>query len=83
MESTCGAGTLDETVRGVAVKDRLKQRGYRWNGDGGASPRAWCADVDEHAREGEIAYLREEIYRREVEPPMRPLSAYDRFSDRV
>lgn len=66
-----------------AVKNRLKQRGYRWNGDGGASPRAWYVDVDEDAREGEIAYLREEIYRREVEPPMRPLTAYDRFSDRV
>nr|WP_258168920.1 Immunoglobulin-like domain BIg-containing protein [Salmonella enterica] len=27
-----------------AVKDRLKQRGYRWNGDGGATPRAWYAN---------------------------------------
>jgi DNA polymerase III subunit epsilon len=66
-----------------AVKDSLKARGYRWNGDGGASPKAWYVDVDDGAVEQELAYLRNEIYRREVELPMRRITAYDRFSDRV
>jgi DNA polymerase III subunit epsilon len=66
-----------------AVKDQLKERGYRWNGDGGASPKSWYVDVDEEAAEQELAYLRQEIYRREIELPMRRITAYERFSDRL
>ena len=49
------------------LKDVLKARGYRWNSDKNANPRAWYIDVDEDIRDQELAYLRAEIYRRDVE----------------
>lgn len=63
-------------------KDRLKARGYRWNGDGGGWPRAWYIDVAETARDAELAYLKAEIYSREIDLLVRRVDAYDRFSDR-
>jgi len=65
------------------LKDTLKARGYRWNGDPGPQPRAWYIDVPEAQREAEVRFLRTEIYRRDVEPLVRKIDAYDRFSDRV
>jgi DNA polymerase-3 subunit epsilon len=64
------------------LKDVLKARGYRWNGEGSGAPRAWYIDVDEAAREAEIAFLKTEIYRGEIDLLVRQLDAYDRFSDR-
>lgn len=64
------------------LKDVLKRRGYRWNAEAGGAPRAWWIDVDEAGREAEIAFLQAEIYRGEVEPLMRKITAYERFSDR-
>jgi DNA polymerase-3 subunit epsilon len=61
-------------------KDALKARGYRWNGDG--APRAWYVDVDEDRRDAELAYLKTEIYRREVTLPIRRIDGRDRFSER-
>lgn len=65
------------------LKDTLKARGYRWNGDGNPSPRAWYIDVDDDVKELELAYLRAEIYQREVELIVRKITAYERFSDRA
>lgn len=65
------------------LKDTLKARGYRWNGDPGPQPRAWYIDVPEAQREAEVRFLRTEIYRRDVDPLVRKIDAYDRFSDRV
>src|ERR1700761_4008295 len=45
------------------LKDVLKARGYRWNGEGTATPRAWYIDVAEGARAEEEAFLKAEIYR--------------------
>ena len=42
------------------MKDHLKARGYRWNGDGGPQPRAWYVDVPQAAREAELKFLHEE-----------------------
>ncbi|MER8904310.1 3'-5' exonuclease [Mesorhizobium sp. M0772] len=64
------------------LKDILKARGYRWNGVGNPGPRAWYIDVDDDAKESELIYLRIEIYRREIEPLVRKITAYERFSDR-
>jgi DNA polymerase-3 subunit epsilon len=64
------------------LKDTLKARGYRWNGDGNVTPRAWYIDVDDDVKEQELAYLRTEIYKREVKIPVRKITAYERFSDR-
>lgn len=64
------------------LKDALKARGYRWNPDGSGSPKAWFIDVDDAGREEEMAFLRREIYQREIDLLSRQISAYDRFSDR-
>jgi DNA polymerase III subunit epsilon len=62
------------------LKHRLKRRGYRWNGDG--VPKAWYTDVAADMRDAQVAFLREDIYRRDVDPPMREIAAYDRYSAR-
>ena len=64
------------------LKDALKARGYRWNADGGGAPRAWYVDVAEADREAELAFLKAEIYRGEIELLVRRIDAHDRFSDR-
>lgn len=65
------------------LKDQLKARGYRWNAEGNASPRAWYVDVDEAERDAEMRFLIDEIYQREVELMATRVTAYDRYSDRV
>jgi len=65
------------------LKDELKARGYRWNGDGGPSSKAWYIDVGEDAKERELAYLRSQIYQRDIELTVQKISAYERFSDRI
>lgn len=64
------------------LKDILKARGYRWNGDGGPQPRAWYIDVAESDRLAELNFLHTEIYRAEVDLLTRRIDAHDRFSDR-
>lgn len=64
------------------LKDALKARGYRWNGDG--TPRAWFIDAgDEAARDREVAFLKADIYQRDVDLLIRSINAFDRFSERV
>ena len=65
------------------LKDILKGRGYRWNGDGTPFPKAWYIDVDDDTREAEIAFLQTEIYQRDVELTSHRIDAYNRFSDRL
>jgi DNA polymerase III subunit epsilon len=62
------------------LRDSLKRRGYRWS-DG--RPRSWYVDVDESKLEDEIAFLKTEIYLRDVEPRLQTLTAFDRFSVRA
>jgi DNA polymerase-3 subunit epsilon len=65
------------------LKDALKARGYRWNGDGAGAQRAWFIDVPDHARDAEFRYLQDEIYGRVTDINCRRIDAYDRFSTRV
>jgi DNA polymerase-3 subunit epsilon len=65
------------------LKDVLKARGYRWNGEAGPSPRAWWIDVEEAALSAELDYLQTEIYRGEVHLPTRKVTAFERFSERT
>lgn len=64
------------------LKDALKARGYRWNGDAGPAPRAWYVDVLEDQKEAELVFLKSEIYRADIEPLARRIDAHDRFSAR-
>ena len=65
-------------------KDRLKGRGYRWSpGDEPGLPvKSWYVDQqDEAARDGEIAWLRAEIYcGRSFDQRIDRITAYDRFA---
>ena len=63
-------------------KDILKARGYRWNQGENGLPKAWYIDVEDVAREAELAFLKMEIYQRDVDISPRRIDAYDRFSDR-
>ncbi|MNQ89582.1 DNA polymerase III subunit epsilon [compost metagenome] len=63
-------------------KDRLKARGYRWNPGDGGTPRAWYIDRAKPDLEAELNFLREEIYGGDVDPLVRRIDAFDRYSDR-
>lgn len=65
------------------LKDILKARGYRWNGDDNGLPRAWYIDVGDPQKDAELSFLQSEIYQRDVELLVRRIDAYDRFSNRV
>lgn len=65
------------------LKGRLKARGYRWSDGSDGRPRSWFVDVDESKLHDEIAFLKAEIYLREIEPRFQTLTAFDRFSVRA
>jgi len=65
------------------LKDELKRRGYRWSDGSDGRPKSWYIDVDEGQEAAEIAFLRSEIYLREVDPRVQALSATSRFSTRA
>lgn len=65
------------------LKDALKARGYRWHDGTDGRPRAWYRDVSEEARATELDYLAREIYQRDIDPLVTPITAYERFSNRV
>jgi DNA polymerase-3 subunit epsilon len=65
------------------LKSSLKRRGYRWSDGSDGKPRSWYVDVDESKLDDEIAFLRNEIYLRDVEPRLQTLTAFDRFSIRA
>lgn len=65
------------------LKDSLKRRGYRWNDGSDGRPKSWFIDVDETALDGEIAFLRTQVYMQDVEPTVQRLTAFTRFSGRI
>ncbi|WP_256469600.1 MULTISPECIES: 3'-5' exonuclease [unclassified Bradyrhizobium] len=65
------------------LKDSLKRRGYRWSDGSDGLPRSWYVDVCEAALDDEIAFLKAEIYQRDVEPRLQTLTAFTRFSARA
>jgi DNA polymerase-3 subunit epsilon len=64
-------------------KDSLKKRGYRWNDGNDGRPRSWYVEIDQGALDDELALLRREIYRSNVELYVQPLTAMTRFSSRM
>jgi len=65
------------------LKDSLKRRGYRWSDGNDGRPRSWYVDVAESKLDDEIAFLKTEVYLRDVEPRLQILTAFDRFSLRA
>lgn len=65
------------------LKDLLKARGYRWNGDANGLPKSWYVDVGDDLREAELDFLRAEIYRApDFTPLMKRITAFERHSGR-
>lgn len=65
------------------IKDVLKHRGYKWNGEPSIGPKSWWRDVDASVVEEERAYLRSEIFKREINIPMFEITAFQRYSTRA
>ncbi|MDQ0562668.1 DNA polymerase-3 subunit epsilon [Rhizobium mesoamericanum] len=61
------------------MKDHLKARGYRWSDGSDGRPKSWWVELKEEALDEELRFLRAEIYRWDVDPPVRYLTAFDRF----
>ncbi|GAA0005913.1 3'-5' exonuclease [Bradyrhizobium sp. CCBAU 11434] len=65
------------------LKDSLKRRGYRWSDGTDGRPKSWYVDVGESAVDDELAFLKTEVYLRDVEPRLQTLTAFTRFSCRI
>jgi DNA polymerase III subunit epsilon len=63
------------------VKDKLKQRNYRWRPEGLPNGKTWWTAVED--REAEVVWLREEIYGREIDIKTRPITAFNRYSEQL
>lgn len=65
------------------LKDSLKRLGYRWSDGADGRPKSWYVDVCETALDDEIAFLKAEIYQRDISPTMQTLTAFTKFSARI
>jgi DNA polymerase-3 subunit epsilon len=65
------------------LRDSLKRRGYKWFDGSDARAKSWDLDVCETVLQDEIAFLRTEIYLRDVGPRLQTLTAFTRFSTRI
>jgi len=65
------------------TKDRLKNRGYRWWPGDSRRSKSWYIDVDEENKEQELAFLKDEIFERDVNLPTDTITAFNRFSERI
>lgn len=61
------------------MKDELKKRGYRWNDGSDGRPRSWFIEIDADACRDEMTFLQREVYRRDVEPFIERITAFERF----
>ena len=63
------------------LKEKLKQRNYQWRPEGQPNGRVWWTVIED--RDAEIAWLCEEIYGRKVEIKTYPVTASERYSERL
>ncbi len=63
------------------LRDKLKQRGYRWRSADLRNGKVWWTMTANP--EAEIAWLHAEIYGREIPVPVHPITANERYSDRL
>ncbi len=61
------------------MKDQLKARGYRWSDGSDGRPRSWWVELAPDDLDDELHFLRTEIYRWDADPPVKHLTAFDRF----
>lgn len=61
------------------MKDHLKARGYRWSDGSDGRPKSWWVELPEEKLDEELHFLRAEICRWDADPPVKYLTAFDRF----
>lgn len=61
------------------MKDQLKARGYRWSDGSDGRPKSWWVELPEEKHDEELHFLRTEIYRWDADPPVKYVTAFDRF----
>lgn len=61
------------------MKDQLKARGYRWSDGSDGRPKSWWVELPEEKHDEELHFLRTEIYCWDADPPVKYLTAFDRF----
>lgn len=61
------------------MKDQLKARGYRWSDGSDGRPKSWWIELPEEKYNEELHFLRTEIYCWDADPPVKYLTAFDRF----
>jgi DNA polymerase III subunit epsilon len=64
------------------LKELLKRRRYRWSDGSDGRPRSWYIDVEQDKLDGELNFLRSEVYQRDVDIDCCEITALDRFSNR-
>ena len=64
-------------------KDKLKDRGYNWSAGSESIRRSWYIDVNEQSLEEESRYLKEKIFKKNVDLPIETITPFNRFSERV
>jgi len=62
------------------AKDDLRKRGYRWDPGTDTREKTWRIVVEDS--EPELAWLKEQVCHRDIQLPVRPIDARDRFSER-
>mgnify|MGYP003667548833 CR=1 FL=1 len=62
-------------------KEKLKRRGYRWRPAEMPNGKVWWTTTSDP--EAENAWLGEEVYGHAVSVPVHPITAHERFSDRL
>ncbi|MFD1198724.1 3'-5' exonuclease [Brucella gallinifaecis] len=66
------------------MKDKLKERRYRWSDGSDGRPKSWWTEVGEDELDAELKYLRTEIYTwRDAEPLIQKVTAVDRYKERA
>ena len=79
------ARKIDYLIRAVDapydMKDKIKQRGYRWRPAELQNGRVWWSTTDDP--EAEIAWLRAEVYGQDATIPADRITARERYSDRI
>ena len=68
---------------GFEKKDVLKNRGYKWFRGGEGRVNSWHIEIDKNNLQSELEYLKKEIYGREINLPVDPVTPFDRFSERL
>mgnify|MGYP001589244797 FL=1 len=62
-------------------KNILRRRGYKWRPADQLNGKVWWTETNDY--EEELAWLNKEIYKREINIPIKKITALNRYSDRI